>query len=205
MRPARRTVLALSRSCLSLRWLTDGITNGNKPRTVPAMISPCRYHPICPADHCWPAVAGGRGGGACPTGRAGPMGPGLAMRPPGAGSCGHRGPAHAARGKGPGRHLRTGVPPVGNGSGLRCLLGARALSRPNPPSGRMSAAGRSAPPAPRLAWGGWMLAPQPSRNPELTSLPGPASESGAGLCSNIPLIRAMSTANADYPSLIDTA
>jgi hypothetical protein len=43
-----------------------------------------------------------------------------------------------AQGKGPGQHLRTGVRPVGNGLGLRCLLVARALSTPNPPSSRMS-------------------------------------------------------------------
>ena len=29
--------------------------------------------------------------------------------------------------KGPGQRLRTGVRPAGNGLGLRCLLGARAL------------------------------------------------------------------------------
>ena len=39
-------------------------------------------------------------------------------------------------GKGPGQRLRTGVRPVGNGLGLRCLLGARAPSTPNPPSSR---------------------------------------------------------------------
>ena len=36
-------------------------------------------------------------------------------------------------GKGPGQRLRTGARPVGHGLGPRCLLGARALSRPNPP------------------------------------------------------------------------
>jgi len=47
--------------------------------------------------------------------------------------------------KGPGQRLRTGVRPVGHGLGPRCLLGARALSRPNPPSSRISAAGLSCP------------------------------------------------------------
>src|ERR1700722_7567023 len=37
----------------------------------------------------------------------------------------------ASKEKDPGS-LRTGVHPAGNGLGLRCLLGARALSRPNP-------------------------------------------------------------------------
>ena len=61
------------------------------------------------------------------------------------------------KGKGPGQRLRTGVRPVGNRLGLRCLLGARALSRPNPPSSQMSAAAPFGA-TPSLE-GGWMLAP----------------------------------------------
>jgi hypothetical protein len=38
----------------------------------------------------------------------------------------------AGQGKGPGQRLRTGVQPVGRELSLRCLLGARALSTPNP-------------------------------------------------------------------------
>ena len=49
------------------------------------------------------------------------------------------------KGKGPGQRLRTGVRPAGNGLGLRCLLGARALSRPNPLSSRICAAGSLSP------------------------------------------------------------
>jgi len=66
----------------------------------------------------------------------------------------HRG---SGKGRGPGQRLRTGVHPVGNGFGLRCLLGARALSRPNPPSSRMSAAAPFG--ATPSHEGGWMLAP----------------------------------------------
>ena len=54
-------------------------------------------------------------------------------------------PGPTGKGKGPGQRRRTGVRPVGNGLGLRCLLGARALSRPNPLSSRISAAGSLSP------------------------------------------------------------
>src|SRR6266699_6306692 len=54
-------------------------------------------------------------------------------------------PPGDARRKGPGQRLRTGVRPVRHGLGPRCLLGARALSRPNPPSSRMNAASPSCP------------------------------------------------------------
>ena len=54
-------------------------------------------------------------------------------------------PDEPGKGKGPGQRLRTGVGPVGNGLDLRCLLGARALSRPNPLSSRISAAGSLSP------------------------------------------------------------
>src|ERR1700683_838883 len=49
------------------------------------------------------------------------------------------GSAAEQTGKGPGQRLRTGVRPAGNGLDLRCLLGARALSTPNPPSSRTDA------------------------------------------------------------------
>ncbi len=80
----------------------------------------------------------------------------------------------ADEGKGPGQRLRTGVRPVGNGLGLRCLLGARALSRPNPPSSQTS---RS--PLRCHAWPRGRLdanALHHDVTPNLTSLPGPASE-----------------------------
>ena len=41
-------------------------------------------------------------------------------------------PDEPGKGKGPGQRLRTGVRPVGHERGLRCLLGARAHSTPNP-------------------------------------------------------------------------
>jgi hypothetical protein len=69
-------------------------------------------------------------------------------------------PASWPEGKGPGRRLRTGVRPVGNGLGLRCLLGARTPSTSNPPSSRISAAGPLSPfPYHVGLGGGWMLTP----------------------------------------------
>ena len=86
-----------------------------------------------------------------------------------------------AQRKGPGQHLRTGVRPVGNGLGLRCLLVARALSTPNPPSSRMSVPDPSRPSraTPGLE-GGWMRAPLPWRCPKPDESAGPADEPGAG-------------------------
>jgi len=55
---------------------------------------------------------------------------------PGARSCPQGGVRAGRQRKGPGQRLRTGSRPVGHEPGPRCLLGARALSRPNPPSSR---------------------------------------------------------------------
>jgi len=85
------------------------------------------------------------------------------------------------KGKGPGQHLRTGVRPVGNGLGLRCLLVARALSTPNPPSSRMSVPDPFGPIGLRLvsrAAGCERLLPW--RNPKPDESAGPADEPGAG-------------------------
>jgi hypothetical protein len=71
-------------------------------------------------------------------------------------------PVHR-EGKGPGQRLRTGVCPVGNGLSLRCLLGARALSTPNPRSSRISAQAPQSFPRHVSLGGGWMLAPPPWR------------------------------------------
>jgi len=90
----------------------------------------------------------------------------------------------AGKEKGPGSAFGPEFVPLATGSALRCLLGARALSTPNPLSSRISAAGPLSPlPIPR------------GIAPNLTSLVGPASEPGAGLSSNLPLIAAMSTTN----------
>lgn len=87
-----------------------------------------------------------------------------------------------AQGKGPGQHLRTGVRPVGNGLGLRCLLVARVLSTPNPPSSRMSVPDPFGPIGLRLvSRGGWMRAPPAvgvALKPDESA--GPADEPGAG-------------------------
>jgi len=60
---------------------------------------------------------------------------GAAAQPAAARAGGTR-PLAGGKGKGPGPRLRTGGRLVGHEPGLRCLLGARALSRPNPPSSR---------------------------------------------------------------------
>ena len=113
-----------------------------------------------------------------------PAGPPGAGREPSHGSCA----ATAAAGKRARASLRTGVRPVGNGLGLRCLLGARAPPGSNPPPSR----GRGAAPfhaAPGTRGSYDPLLAQHGRGGSTA----PAGWPGAGLRSNIPSIAAMST------------
>ncbi len=85
--------------------------------------------------------------------------------------------------------LRTGVRPVGNGLGLRCLLGARAPPGSNPPPSRGLRRG----PLPRCAWHKRDLRDPSSGTTRSGRLTAPADWPGAGLRSNLPLIAPMST------------
>src|ERR1039458_4679109 len=143
-------------------WLTGGVSHGNWSRTVQAMISPAQTGPRLSFRERRHNSAYLQQKRTCPQIRA---------RPP----CACSGWRERGKGKGPGQRLRTGVHPVGNGLGLRCLLGARALSRPNPPSIRMNAAAAPFGATP-CHEGRWMLAPSSMTSPEPDKPAGPASE-----------------------------
>jgi hypothetical protein len=178
--------------CLSLRWLTGGVTDGAR-HDIPVLTFPRAdgRRVRLPTD-LTPQRPTNQPAGSCRPGSPG-IHRGLAGSSPG---------TPAGEGKGPGQRLRTEVRPVGNGLGLRCLLGARAPSTPNPLSSRISAAGPLSPfPMPRRPRRR-LDADAPRRGvcSEPDEPVGPASEPGAGLSSNIPRIEAMSTAIVGFPA-----